>query len=188
MIVDEQRAGGEALFEKVKARFPEVDLLGIRPSPEDPGLTVVRVSYPAGEEREEELLEFAAEQATELLLDQGQYVIVVPGLYEVWIEFPHPRGGDVHRPENRYVRVYHALEHLLQSAEAGEMRGLSPGDPGGIVMFCEVRELDFVQGEVVKLLAEYGVLEEARIHWEHPYEASGRHAGRTRMYPQEQGE
>lgn len=179
MMVDERQSAGVALFEEVQARFPDIQLVGIGPSPENPALTVVRVVV-ADEEQEDKLLAFAAERATARLLEHDQYLIVVPSMFEVEIEFPGAHGDRA-----KYQSVHAALRRLIEEADAGEMGGLSTGSHGPPVIWCWLRDLGFARTELLERLRDLGVLEEAEVYWAHPYRASGRHGDRTRLYPPE---
>jgi len=59
------------LFEKVKQKYPETRLIKIMESPEDPRDLWIWVSAPDDEDREIELMEFASELETDILLDYG---------------------------------------------------------------------------------------------------------------------
>ncbi|MEP0547330.1 MAG: hypothetical protein ABJF88_10395 [Rhodothermales bacterium] len=181
MIVDERYQAAEELFNEVCERYPDVELVGIGPSPETDNLTVVSVILPGDDEREEAFAEFAAERATEILLETGVYIIVVSGLYEVWIEFHAARS----RARQEYLGISAAIEELIQTQEAGQMGSISFGNLSSPSLTCRLRDLDFARNEIASLLENLGVLDEVKIFWEHPYHASGRHSDRTRLYPPE---
>lgn len=183
MIVDERYQAAEKLFEELKERFPEVELVGIGPSPETDDLTVVKVVLPDDDEREEALSEFAANRATDILLETGDYIIVVSGLYEVWIEF-HSAPP---RSRQEYQQMFTALQEFIQSKGAGRMGSITFRDVHPTpVLVGWLRDLDFARDEVVGLLDRLGVLGEVELFWEHPYQAcDNRRSDRTRLYPPE---
>ena len=181
MIVDERYQAAEALFREVQKQFPDVELVGIGPSPETDELTVVSVILPGGDEQEEAFGEFAANRATDILLETGDYIIVVAGSYEVWIEF---RSSNA-RSRQEYIGIFAALQELIESHEAGEMGSISFGNLSAPMIACWLYDLEFARTEIVKLLEKLGVLEEVDISWQHPYQRSGRHSDCTRLYPPE---
>jgi hypothetical protein len=183
MIVDERYQAAEELFKEVQERFPDVELIGIGPSPETDDLTVVEVILPGDDEQEEAFAEFTANRATDILLETGDYIIVVPRLYELSIEFRSVSS----RTREEYLGIFAALRELIESREAGQTGSISFGNLGPPVLMCWLRDLDFARNEIRTLLQKLGVLDEVEMFWEHPYHASGRHSNRTRLYPSEVG-
>ena len=78
MIVVKQKELIDELFKAVKEKFSEVELISITESPEDPNDLWVNVTAPEDEDREIELVEFASEKATEILLDYGYHISIMP--------------------------------------------------------------------------------------------------------------
>ena len=67
------------LFERLKQRFPEIRLVSITPSWENPEDIWVNIIYPEDEDREIELREMAAEISTDILLDYGYSISITSG-------------------------------------------------------------------------------------------------------------
>ena len=165
MITQKRKRLAHELFQSLKAKFPEIELIGLTKSPEDPDSTWVNIIMPNDEDREIDLGEFAAEQTTDILLDQDEHFSVMPDLYEVEIEFPGVKGflkGD------KYENIHQAIGNLIRSQNAGRMGGMSDGIPGPLVMFCHLKNLDFARREIPGLLDNQNVLNEAIIYWDHP--------------------
>ncbi len=57
----------------VKNRFPEVELINVTESPADPRAVWVNITAPENEDREIDLIEFAGDETTDILLDYGYY-------------------------------------------------------------------------------------------------------------------
>ncbi len=68
----------DKLMSQIKERFPEVDLINITESPEDPESLWINVTRPYDEDRDLELLEFAGDKVTDILLDYGYHMLVMP--------------------------------------------------------------------------------------------------------------
>jgi hypothetical protein len=68
----------EKLIREVKEKFPEVEFISVNASPEDPADLWLNVTAPRNEDREIELSEFAGERATDILLDYGYLILVMP--------------------------------------------------------------------------------------------------------------
>lgn len=183
MIVDERYQAAEELFKEVKERFPDVELVGIGPSPETDDLIVVEVILPGDDEREEAFADFTATRATDILLATGDYIIVVSGLYEVWIEFHSAQS----RSRQEYQEMFTALQELVQASEAGRMGSIIFRNVHPTPIFVgRLRSLDFARNDVVAFLESQGVLDEVEVFWEHPHPSSdNRRSDRTRVYPPE---
>ncbi|OQY27391.1 MAG: hypothetical protein B6243_13035 [Anaerolineaceae bacterium 4572_5.2] len=78
MVTVQQKGLIDRLFEVIKEKFSEIELISITESPEDPDDVWVNVTIPEGEEREMELVEFASEKATDILLDYGYHISIMP--------------------------------------------------------------------------------------------------------------
>jgi len=66
------------LFEKLKGRFPELRLAGITESAENPNHIWVNVVMPNDEDRELEVFEMAAEISTDILMEYGYHITIIP--------------------------------------------------------------------------------------------------------------
>ncbi len=67
------------LFERLKEKFPEINLVSITPGFEDPGDIWVNITYPEIEDRQIEMGEIAAEISTDILLDYGYSITISCG-------------------------------------------------------------------------------------------------------------
>lgn len=68
----------EELFQTVRGRFPEVELLNVTESPEDPKDLWVNILVPEDEDQEIALTELASEKTTDMLLDYGYHISIMP--------------------------------------------------------------------------------------------------------------
>lgn len=66
------------LIKDIQQKFPEVKLLNITFSPENPNDLWVKVTAPEDEEREFELRDYSADLSMEILLDYGYPIAVMP--------------------------------------------------------------------------------------------------------------
>ncbi len=73
-----QREIIEKLVEDIQKRFPEVEFIDVTPSPENPNDLWINVTAPEAEVREFELMEFAADKTTDILLNYGYHMLVMP--------------------------------------------------------------------------------------------------------------
>lgn len=78
MINFKQKELIDKLFCKTQEKFPEIQLINITESPEDPNDLWVNITAPKDEEREIELREFASEMATDILLEYGYHISIMP--------------------------------------------------------------------------------------------------------------
>ncbi len=65
-------------FQTVRESFPEVELIGITPSPEDPNDLWINVTAPTDEEREFDLMDMASLKSTDILLEYGYSILIIP--------------------------------------------------------------------------------------------------------------
>jgi hypothetical protein len=65
------------LYQSTKQRFPEIDLINITNSPENSEEIWINVTTP-NEQLEDELIVFSAEKSTDILLDYGYQILVMP--------------------------------------------------------------------------------------------------------------
>lgn len=68
----------EKLIIQIKEKFPDVDLINITESPEDPESLWINVTSPDDEDRDMELIEFAGDKVTDIFLDYGYHMLVMP--------------------------------------------------------------------------------------------------------------
>ena len=68
----------DRLFQTVNTRFPEVELLNVSPSAEDPRDLWVNVTAPADKDRECALMELASASSADILMDYGYSILVLP--------------------------------------------------------------------------------------------------------------
>jgi len=66
------------LFNAVKEKFPEIEFISVTEGPENPADFWINVTAPKDEEREDELIEFAGDKITDILLDYGYYFLIMP--------------------------------------------------------------------------------------------------------------
>ncbi len=73
----------ERLMKQIRKKFPDVELIKVMESPEDPESLWIDVTAPDDEDREIELSDFACEEATDIFLDYGYHMLVstVPAKY-----------------------------------------------------------------------------------------------------------
>ncbi|MDM8524170.1 hypothetical protein QUF80_12440 [Desulfococcaceae bacterium HSG8] len=68
----------ESFVGALKEKFPEVRFKEVTESPEDPNDLWVNVTRPADDDRMIELLEFSGEKTTDILMDYGYHISVMP--------------------------------------------------------------------------------------------------------------
>ena len=76
MINVKQRELSKMLYDGLKRQFPEIDLVDIAESSENPNHIWVNVIMPDDEDREIALREAASEISTEILLDYGYPITI----------------------------------------------------------------------------------------------------------------
>lgn len=76
MINFKQLELGRILFEKLNQEFPEIELVSITESAENPNDIWVNVIMPDDEDREILLREMASEISTHILLEHGYYIAI----------------------------------------------------------------------------------------------------------------
>jgi hypothetical protein len=77
MINFKQEELAREFFSSLKHHFPEVSLINVTESPADPRAVWVNVTAPEDEDREIDLIEFAGEKTTDILLDYGYYISIM---------------------------------------------------------------------------------------------------------------
>jgi len=68
----------QQLMAQIGEEFPEVDFINIVEHPEDPESLWINVTAPGDEDREMDLIEFAGDRITDILLDYGYHMLVMP--------------------------------------------------------------------------------------------------------------
>jgi len=76
MINFKQRELSQMLFDKLKQKFPELELLGIMEGPENPNHIWVRIIMPEDEDRAIEAQHLASEISSDILMDYGYLIII----------------------------------------------------------------------------------------------------------------
>ncbi|HLC15279.1 MAG TPA: hypothetical protein VJL89_03525 [Thermodesulfovibrionia bacterium] len=66
------------LINTVKNKYPEIELINVTESPEDPESLWINVTAPKDEDKEIELREFASDKTTDILLDYGYHMLIMP--------------------------------------------------------------------------------------------------------------
>jgi len=80
MINFKQRELSHMLVDKVKARFPEVEMVDIMESPENPYSLWIKVIMPDDEDREIEARKMASEISADILMDYGYHMLAIATL------------------------------------------------------------------------------------------------------------
>jgi len=78
MINFKQQELIDEIFQVVKEQFPEIELINITLSPDDPTHIWINVTTPDDEDRRIELSEFAAEKGHDILLEYGYWLSILP--------------------------------------------------------------------------------------------------------------
>lgn len=78
MFNDKQIELSNMLFEKLKRRIPEIEFDGITEAADNPNRIWVNIVMPEDEDRQIELLGLAAEISTDILLDYGYSISIIP--------------------------------------------------------------------------------------------------------------
>ncbi len=68
----------DKLFAKVKERYPEIELINLQISPDDSEHIWINIIADMDEEREIEMTDYASEIATDILLEYGYAISIMP--------------------------------------------------------------------------------------------------------------
>ncbi len=68
----------QGIVEDLNRHFPDVKFCDITESPENPNDLWINVTEPEDEEREIELTKFFSEKTTDILMDYGYHMLVMP--------------------------------------------------------------------------------------------------------------
>jgi hypothetical protein len=82
MISPRKMKFSRALFRTLKAKFPEIELVDITESVEDPRDVWVHLIMPEDEDRVIELREFAADKSMDILMEQGYHITIISGSWD----------------------------------------------------------------------------------------------------------
>lgn len=66
------------LAEDIEKKFPEVKFVEVVPSPEGENALLLRFTEPENDDRFMDILEYASERTTDILLDYGYHMVVAP--------------------------------------------------------------------------------------------------------------
>lgn len=66
------------LAEDIEKKFPEVKFVEAVPSPEGENAFLLRFTEPEDDDRFVDILEYASERTTDILLDYGYHMVVAP--------------------------------------------------------------------------------------------------------------
>jgi len=78
MINFKQRELSQMLFDRLKTRFPELEMIDVVESPENPNSIWVNVIMPDDEDREMEARKMASEISADILMDFGYHILAIP--------------------------------------------------------------------------------------------------------------
>lgn len=73
-----QQQLADDFFQSVKSKFPEIQLINITPSPEDPRDLWINITAPDDEDREFELMDWVSEKSADILMEYGYSILVLP--------------------------------------------------------------------------------------------------------------
>lgn len=82
MINFKQKELSEMLFEKLQKKFPEIELVEIMESPENPNHIWVEITMPEDEDREIALAEKAGKISTGILMKYGYLIMISSAVIE----------------------------------------------------------------------------------------------------------
>jgi acetolactate synthase regulatory subunit len=66
------------IMRAIRRKFPEVRLIDVTESPDDPEILWLNMTAPEDEDREIELLRFGSKKVTDIMLDYGYYFLIMP--------------------------------------------------------------------------------------------------------------
>jgi hypothetical protein len=77
MVNFKQKELIQNFFHSIKNKFPEVEFVSVTEGPENPADLWLNITEPDNEDREIELIGFAGEKTTDILLDYGYYITIM---------------------------------------------------------------------------------------------------------------
>jgi len=78
MVNFKQQELAQELFYSIKNEFPEIELINIMESPEDPNDLWVNTTSPSDEDREIALIDLAGDKTVDILTQYGYYISIMP--------------------------------------------------------------------------------------------------------------
>ncbi|MBW1677163.1 MAG: hypothetical protein JRJ79_11295 [Deltaproteobacteria bacterium] len=78
MMNFKQKELSAMLFSSLKNQYPEIELVNITESPEDPNDLWINIVMPEDEDREIECRELSSEISMDILLDYGYHITISP--------------------------------------------------------------------------------------------------------------
>ncbi len=64
-------------FKEMKEKFPETEFVSVTESPENPADLWINITALEDEDKEEELIAFASDKTSDILLDYGYYITIM---------------------------------------------------------------------------------------------------------------
>lgn len=77
MINFKQKELIQNFFREMKQKFPETEFVSVSESPENPSDLWINITALEDENREEELISFASDKTSDILLDYGYYITIM---------------------------------------------------------------------------------------------------------------
>ncbi len=77
MVNFKQKELIQNFFHSIKNKFPEVEFVSVTEGPENPADLWLNITEPDNEDREIELIGFAGEKTSDILLDYGYYITIM---------------------------------------------------------------------------------------------------------------
>jgi hypothetical protein len=68
----------DELMAQIQERYPEVELIRVTESPESASTLWIEVTAPEDEDRRIEMREFGSDKVSDILLDYGYHMLVMP--------------------------------------------------------------------------------------------------------------
>jgi len=78
MINFKQQELAQELFYSIKNEFPEIELINIVESPEDPNDLWINTTSTSDEDRELALIDLAGDKTVDILTQYGYYISIMP--------------------------------------------------------------------------------------------------------------
>ncbi len=77
MINFKQKELIQNFFKEMQQKFPETEFVSVTESPENPSDLWINITALEDENREEELIAFASDKTSDILLDYGYYITIM---------------------------------------------------------------------------------------------------------------
>jgi len=114
MIISKKQELVEELFKNIKVRFPEVELINVTHSPEDPNDLWINITAPEDEDREIALTEYASELETDILLKFGVLLMIMPTRHHPQINTERTNGIISHKINFKQKEL---IDYLLKRVQ-----------------------------------------------------------------------